>query len=379
MDFSQFSTTDISIFSIFLISWLLQIYFIFKRVYPLAFFKKAPITDKPYLPLVSVVICAKNEADNLEKFLPSVLTQDYPDYQVVVVNDTSGDDTEMVLARLKQNHPRLYYTTIPADKRFQHGKKLALTIGIKAASHDYIVFTDADCEPSSNQWLKNMMQGFASHEKELVLGFGGYQKRKGLLNFLIRYDTFYTAIQYLGFALSKKPYMGVGRNLAYRKKLFINNNGFTNHMNLLSGDDDLFVQENANADNTSVVIDAESQTLSVPQTKLRNWRLQKARHLTTSSLYKTGVKLELFLDPLGREIMWILGIFLIIFNTFALAVIGIIILTLLVKLLFFHKAAKKLNLGRIYWGVLIFDFLHPWLLIWAQTGNFSGSNKKKWK
>lgn len=379
MHFPQLSTTDIVLLSIFLGSWLVQLTFILVRIRPLAYFKSVPDSGKDILPKISVIICAKNEAENLEKFLPSILTQDYPEYQVVVVNDCSEDDTDMVLARIKQSHPHLYYTTIPADRRFYQGKKLALTIGVKASAHNHLVFTDADCEPASNLWLRKMVQGFAAPEKEIVLGFGAYQKKKGFLNFLIRYDTFYVALQYLGFALSKKPYMGVGRNLAYCKELFIKNNGLRSHKNLASGDDDLFVQAASNSQNTSVIIAPEAHTISEPSSSFRNWRLQKARHLTTSTHYKQGIKLELLLDPLSREIFWALGVLLIFFNTFAIVVGALFFITLLLKVVFWRKAAQKLKQGRIFWGVLLFDFLHPWLLLWAQTANFFGSNKNKWK
>jgi len=296
-----------------------------------------------------------------------------------VVNDCSEDDSEMVLARLKQKYPRLYYTNIPMDRRFHHGKKLALTIGVKAAAHDYLVLTDADCKPVSSQWLKKIMEGFSDEEKEIVLGFGGYRKTKGFLNLLIRYDTFWVAMQYLGFALSGKPYMGVGRNLAYRKDLFIKGYGFRNHSHIASGDDDLFVQEHATAKNCAVVIDREAHTHSEPPATWKNWRIQKSRHLTTAPHYKRGIKLELIAEPLSREIFWLLGIVLIIFNTFALLAGGLLLVHLMLRIFFWYHAARKLDQKRLYWSVIISDFFHPWLLLWAKTSNFSGSNKKRWK
>ena len=379
MDFSQMSTQDLVLPLLFIVAFLAQVIFLMVRICPLAFFKKQQPSTIGFQPKASVIICAKNEAENLERFLPAILTQDYPDYQVVVVNDCSEDDSELVLARLKQQYPRLYYTTIPMDRRFHHGKKLALTIGIKAAKHDYLVLTDADCNPAGNQWLRKMMEGFASDQKEIVLGFGGYQKTKGLLNLLVRYDTLWVAMQYLGFALGGKPYMGVGRNLAYRKNLFVSGTGFKNHSHIASGDDDLFVQAHATSKNTEIVIDHQAHTLSEPPTTWSRWRLQKARHLTTAPLYKRGIKVELFTEPLTREIFWLLGIVLIIFNTFVLLAGGLLLSYLMIKTLFWHQASRKLNQGRLFWSVIIFDFFHPWLLLWAKTSNFSGSNKKRWK
>ena len=378
MDFSSLSVKELIFAGLALFGLLVQLWFLLVRVRPLAFFKQADTTT-PFSEPVSVIICAKNEADNLEKFLPEILTQDYPEFEVIVVNDCSEDETEMVLARLKERFPKLYYTSIPVDRKFFHGKKLALTIGVKAANSEYLVLTDADCKPSGSQWLNQMAQGFSDRNKEIVLGFGGYEKRRGFINQLVRYDTFFAAIQYMGFALSRKPYMGVGRNLAYKKSLFIRNNGLKNHVHIQSGDDDLFVQETASKTNTTVVIHPEAQTISVPPQTLNTWRNQKMRHLTTTSLYKSGIKTELFLEPFSRIIFWLSAIVLIFFNTFALMAAGAMLFKWLIKIYLWSMISKKLNQGRIFWTMFWFEFLHPILLMWAFSGNLFSRSKSKWK
>lgn len=218
-----------------------------------------------FLPPVSVIICARNEAENLKNFLPRVLEQDYPKFQVVVVNDCSTDDTEIVLAQMKRQYDHLYFTSIPVDKKFFHGKKLALSIGVKAAQYDHLILTDADCYPASGNWLKNMTTKFSS-KKELVIGYGKYEKRKGLLNLFVRYETFWNAVQYVGFVIAGKPFMGVGRNLAYKKSLFQGSNVFRSYLNVASGDDDLFINQMGNRTNTAVCVHPEGQTISVPVT-----------------------------------------------------------------------------------------------------------------
>ena len=380
--FSEFSILEIICISVISVCFLFQLRFVFARVFRLATFhqkNKSAGNDVAFTPLVSVIVCAKNEAENLTEFLPLILSQDYPEYQVVVVNDSSEDDSEMILAKMRLEYPHLYYTNIPLDRKFNHGKKLAISVGIKAASHDYLIFTDADCKPASNTWLKEMVHGFAPEGKEIVLGFGGYLRRKGFVNFLVRYDTFFTALQYMGFALSRKPYMGVGRNLAYKKELFLKNNGMRNHIKILSGDDDLFVKETANKGNVSVVPYANGQTVSIPPSGFKSWYFQKARHLSTSPYYKPSVKFELFLDPLSREIFWFMAFYMIIFNNFAIFAGGALFLNFIVKIIVWQKAAKTLNQGKLYWGVLIFDLIHPWFLLWAFFVNKFGRNKNKWK
>lgn len=361
--------------------FLFQMQFVFARVCRLAFHKNKNLesNETPFTPPVSVIICGKNESENLKQFLPSVLRQNYPEFQVVFVNDSSEDDSEMILAKMKIEYPHLYFTSIPNDKVFKHGKKLAITIGVKAALYDHLVFTDADCKPVSDQWLREMVIGFKPKEKEIVLGFGGYEKRKGFVNLLVRYDTFYTALQYMGFALSNKTYMGVGRNMAYKKELFIKNNGLKKHSKILSGDDDLFVKETATKQNVSVITNSNTHTVSVPVETFYNWRLQKARHLSTTPYYKFSVKTELFFDPLSREIFWFVAFYLIFFSNFAPIAIGFLVANLFLKSIIWRKAAKILNQGKLYRSLWIFDFFHPWLLLWAYLTNKIGTKSNKWK
>ncbi len=380
MEISHLGSADIVVLSLLVFAWSWQLWFLFKRIMPLGLYKPSGSASTPLtgLPPVSVIICAKNEASNLRNFLPEILTQDYPKFQVVVVNDNSEDDTAEVLTALKTRYPHLYTTTLNADKKFYSGKKVALSIGIKAALHENLILTDADCKPASKNWLKHMAGSLQQPEKSMVLGIGNYQTRKGLTNLWIRYDTFCIATRYLGYALSGKPYMGVGRNLAYKKSLHINNNGFKSHLKLASGDDDLFVQEAASGKNVTVCIHPEAHTISTPAESFIEWLHQKRRHLTTSSHYRPGLRFELAVEPLTRELIWIIPICCLFFDKFAVISLAFWVSYMMLKLIFMRMAAVKTGLGPIYWSIIGFDFLQPLILAWAHTGNISGTKNRKW-
>ncbi len=266
---------------------LIYYWFIFGR---LAFYKqkKSIHNDEP----VSVVICAKNEYSNLKNNLPMILEQDYPNLEVIVVNDASDDETYYLLKIMSDKYKHLKIVTIKEDVNFFKGKKFPLTIGIKSAKHDVILLTDADCRPGSMLWVKKMAEQFKS-ETEIVLGYGKYKQEKGFLNKLIRFDTFFIGLQYLSYSLCGMTYMGVGRNLAYRKSLFYSNNGFINHYKIKSGDDDLFINQAATSKNTKIAIDFDCHTVSQAKNTLSNWLTQKRRHLTTGRYYKISTKLML--------------------------------------------------------------------------------------
>jgi poly-beta-1,6-N-acetyl-D-glucosamine synthase len=362
------------IFTLSLLTQLFYYLFVFAR---LIYYKKNSNGTIKQVP-VSVVICAKNEEENLRKFLPLVLEQDYPLYEVIVVNDCSKDNTENLLDELKKKYKHLKSTLIKEDDKFSHGKKLALTIGIKAASYEYLVLTDADCEPASGNWLKEIQKNF-SDEKNMILGYGGYFTEKGLLNNIIRYETVFTAMQYIGFALAGKPYMGVGRNLAYKRELFFKNKGFANHLHLISGDDDMFVQQVANSKNTTVEFSHEAHTRSIPKKSLKTWFLQKRRHLTTGLHYRAIIKFRLSLEILTRYTLISSFVFLLLQEFYTEYLIALFALRYLVFLIVIKFVMKRLNEKKLFLPSLFYDILLPVSNFAAIITNFALSKKNKWK
>jgi cellulose synthase/poly-beta-1,6-N-acetylglucosamine synthase-like glycosyltransferase len=328
---------------------------------------------------VSVIICARNEVENLRDFLPSVLEQDYPDYEVIVVNDCSEDDSYDVLGEYLLKYPHLKISTVYKDPKFTHNKKFAQFIGIKAAKNDILLFTDADCQPESEKWLAGMTSHF-DDKTTFVLGYGGYMNKKGLLNKYIRFDSMTIAMQYLGMAIRGIPYMGVGRNLAYRRSAFFANKGFGAHTNLASGDDDLFVNTNASRLNTRIEFRKEYHTRSVPNSRVRDWIIQKERHLTTAPYYKTRDKLLLFTEPLTRVIFYSAFIILLSFSYLWPVVLAIFGLRLIAQVTILTLVQKRLNEPGMLAYSLIFDILSPVINTIVFLGNFGNSSGKTiWK
>lgn len=333
-----------SIANIFLMAFIfvavIQLFwywFFFSR---LAFYRKktANTVKEP----VSVVICARNEYENLKKNLPVILEQDYPDYEVVVVNDGSEDDTGYYLHALTQKYPHLKVVTIRENVNFFSGKKFPLSIGIKSAKNDILLLTDADCIPESNKWIEHMQSDYTDGI-EIVLGYGRYEKRKGLLNLLIRFDTMHIAVQYLSFALTGIAYMGVGRNLSYRKNMFYRNNGFQSHYMLKSGDDDLFINQAAKKRNVKIEISKESQTTSIPKLSSAEWFAQKKRHLSTSKHYKFKFKLLLSLYYLSQLFFYVFAVLTLSLMQNLIIVIGLIVIRFASQLFILKKCLGRLN------------------------------------
>lgn len=307
---------------------------------------------------VSVIICARNEGENLREFLPAVLEQDYPCYEVIVVNDCSEDNSYLVLGEYLEKYPHLRVSSVNKDPKFTHNKKFAQFIGIKAAKNEILVFTDADCRPDSSKWLECVASNF-SDKVDFVLGYGGYFPGKGLLNRYIRYDTMTIALQYLGMALRGFPYMGVGRNLAYRRSVFFENRGFGTHNHIISGDDDLFVNSNANGTNTKVEFRAGSHTRSYPRTNLSDWVSQKKRHFSTAPYYKFRDKFLLFLEPFSRMVFYVSFIILLtrLYLLHYLLIIFVVRLIIQITVLIIAKN-RFIERGLVGFS-LLFDIFSP--------------------
>ena len=326
-----------------------------------------PIAETPG---VSVILCAHNESYNLSQYLQALLCQDYPMYEVIVVDDGSEDSTREIVESYCTQDPRLHMTFVPGEARVGSTKKLALTLGAKAAQYDYLLLTDADCVPESKYWIREMMEGFEDVQsdkvqstKDIVLGFSPYFETEGHVNRLVRYDTLFNGLHYLGAALCGHPYMGVGRNLAYRKSLFFESGGFTHMMTSKAGDDDLFVNHVATKQNTAVVLSRKSYMWSVPKRTFKEWWQQKRRHISVSPAYKESTKFRLALEPLTRGLFYALVIFIAVsyqLSVVSLIAVGAFLIRWIMQTIMINVSARRMGLRRFsMFSVLWFDIVLP--------------------
>ncbi len=330
----------------------------------LAFYKVTEKVKTQQHP-VSVIICARDEDENLARNLPGVLVQHYRStYEVVAVNDNSLDDSKYILQELKKTFKSLNVVELTQEAKLISGKKYPLSIGIREAKHEVLLLTDADCVPSSENWIQKMQDAY-NDDTEIVLGYGAYHKKPGLLNKLIRFETFHTALQYLSYALAGTPYMGVGRNLSYKKDLFIRNKGFASINHIPSGDDDLFINKVATKKNTSIIIDPEAVTRSIPKTTWKAWLKQKSRHYTTAKYYKPKHKFLLGLYFITQFVFYplLVAAALLYDWRLALAVFG---LRLIIQGNVFYFAMKKMGEKDLWpWFILLDMWMFLYYIIFA--------------
>lgn len=339
-----------------------QYRFLFGYFSQLASYKQPEPKDKRYKP-VSVVVCVRNNMHTIKPLIENLLKQNYPLYEIIMVDDRSGDEVYDYLLTMKYTYPNFRMTRIEETPDRMNAKKFALTLGIKAARYDQIIFTDDDCLPRSDQWIRQMQLGFQS-SKEIVLGYSPYKRYPGLLNALIRYETFYTAVQYLSMALAGKPYMGVGRNLAYNKELFFTYKGFYKHISVNGGDDDLFINRTASADNVQIVISPESMVESEPKTTLKGWYRQKLRHFSVGSLYKQEDLNRLAWLGNSFVFFWLSWLLLFTLPLGWVVALPLFFVRAIPHAMVMYRCSKVLQEKFSWWALPFIDFIYFWLFVY---------------
>lgn len=364
------------IFLIFCIITFIQLFYYLFFFLRLALFKSPSKSISQTHP-VSVIICSRDEAANLVKNLPGALVQKYrTTHEVIVVDDNSLDESKYIIEEFQRKFRQLQFVELKQEARFIPGKKYPLSVGIKTAKHEIVLLTDADCVPASEFWIEKMQEGFTDGI-EIVLGYGAMHKTKGLLNKLVRWETFHTALQYLSYAKSGITYMGVGRNLSYKKSVFFRHKGFSAHNHVPGGDDDLFINKAATKTNTTIVVDKDAFTLSAAPKTWKQWISQKKRHYTTSKYYKTGHKFLLGLYALSLFLFYPLFIAsLFIFNW--RAALAVFVVRFLVQAFIIFKTTRKLDEKDLFPWFVFFDVWMFFYYLFFATSIFK-KPAKKWK
>jgi cellulose synthase/poly-beta-1,6-N-acetylglucosamine synthase-like glycosyltransferase len=326
---------------------------------------------------VSIVVCAHDEEENLKELIPLLLQQKYDEFEVIIVDDRSNDSTfDLLLEETKKDH-RLRMVHVNRTPPHVNSKKYSITLGIKAAKYEWILLTDADCRPQGDQWIRSMSQQFST-ETQFVIGYSPYQEQPGFLNSFIRFETLLTAIQYVAFAVLKNPYMGVGRNLAYRRSLFLEKKGFNHFLPVTGGDDDLFVNEHARGKNTQVVVGAEALMYSRPHQSWGGFFRQKKRHLSVGKLYRFKHKLLLGIFVISWLLTWFMGIPLMILSPFKYYLMGAFAVRIILLAVTIHIAVKQFGHQFKTWLVPFLDFIFSFYYL--TTGLVTLVSKKvRWK
>ncbi len=363
--FAHITWREIFFFSFCLIC-LVQLFYYGWFFQRLAFFKASPREKSQEHP-VSVIICARDEAGKLASNLPGALVQRYPTtHEIIVVNHNSQDDTRYLLDEFKKTFKDLHIVNLEYEAIGIPGKKYPLGMGIKEARYEIVLLTDADCVPASEFWIQKMQNGY-ENGIEVILGYSPYQKRPGVLNKLIRFETFHSALQYLSYALAGTPYMGVGRNLSYKKDLFFRNKGFSAINHLPGGDDDLFINKVANKHNTNIIIDPDTFTISEPKKTFPDWIKQKTRHFSASKYYKGKHKFLLGLYSLSHFLFYPAFFLSLLFFNWKLSLI-VFGLRFLVQAIVFYKSMQKLGEKDLFVWWWLFDiWMFAYYIIFAPT------------
>lgn len=309
---------------------------------------------------VSLIVCARSELKNLQVLIPALLDMDYPNFELIIVDDASWDGSTRYLEELQKTDERLKVVFVTEDMKKQYvGKKLALSLGLKAAKNELILLCDADCMPASRHWIKHMVQAYhVNPSTEIVLGYSPFERTGSFVNLIARMENAYTGASYLSYALKGDPYMGVGRNLSYRRSLFFKNKGFASHLHIAPGDDDLFINEVANSNNTAICCHPDAFVMTASKMTFGEWFQQKKRHNFAGKYYKKSHQVKLGFFAFSHACLWLAffaNLFFLDSMGWALALLGFY---WLVKWPFVYMTFKKLKQTAAVVWMPVFDVLY---------------------
>lgn len=350
---------------LFFLVQLVFYFFIYRKPYSYEKKRQAEPVRDIELPSVSVIISSKNESEALQENLPFILDQDHPNFEVIVVNSGSTDETDMVLKAAENKYPNLYHTYVPAEAEGINERKLSLTLGIKAAKNDVLLFTDAYCKPCSNQWIREMSSGFKDG-KEIVLGYCKLiiDRKKPMRNFIL-YDNLMHNLKFLSMAIAKKPFMGIGRNLAYKKELFFKHKGFSSVLNVEGGEDDLFINKIANGKNTVVCISPRGMTETQVVQRFFTWRAFKSKYLYTKQFYKGMAPFIFGCETFSKYAFYIAVLFTgflgIVNSNYILPAFAtfLFLIRFLLQLKIMNESSRLFDAGKYHINLLAFDIFQP--------------------
>lgn len=373
MDFISAYASDLSLIELVLSATLLFL-FIILISYSLILFRKTYTyqkkninsnVDDNKLPGISVIITSKNDSEELERNLPFVMNQDYPKFEVIVVNSGSTDDTDVIIKAAEQKYSQLYHTFIPAGADEINEKKLAITLGVKAAKHDIVLFTEAYCRPASEKWIREFGLEFLKG-KDIILGYSRILFRKKIrFNRFISYDNLIHHLKFLSLTLYKKPFMGIGRNMAYKKEIFFTNKGFSSVLGIDGGEDDLFLNYISTKKNTGVVLSKESITETDSVDSFSTWKSIKSKYIYTKQFYKGPAN---FIFGLGNftkyffDFTCLLSIAIsILYSNYILLGLSIILhlIRFIVQLIVINKNSFLFDGKKFNINLLFFEFIQP--------------------
>ncbi len=330
-----------------------------------AFHKHKKIKDFRQDP-ISIVITASDQAHHLSRTLPALLSQQYNDFEVIVVSDNSHDDTRAVVEDYQKQFDNLVLVDLNSSYSTIKGKKFPLSIGIKEARHELILLTDADCMPASPYWLQNMAKHFVNG-KQIVLGYCTYEKGSGFFNRLLRFDALQTAVQYFSYSLAKMTYMGRGQNLSYTKELFFKQKGFASHNHIEYGDDDIFVGRAATAKNCDIEYFEGAFTVARPKATFRRWFKEKKGYTTTKAFYRPKIRFLLSAFGLLNILFYVFLGLAIAYSVYTLpvliAVLSVFVFKTLCQYLVFGFSAAKLKEKEIIPHIFFMDIIYSFLSV----------------
>ena len=374
INFQILTITEMVLLAAYAGVFIIQMYFLLGVYLKLAWHKKENFNPAPHQ--VTIMLSLRNEEERIREMMTKFTELPFEDYQVMVINEVSEDNTLEILNVLAETNPRIKVTSLSQETRFM--EKQAINIGLKGAQSPWIVQLPPTTGSISQEWLTKLT-GLLDKDTDAVIGYTNVERNKGFRNLLCRMERFHQFMLSGSWILAGMPFVFSENNVLFNKSMYFDTLGFRQKLNRNFANLELIFNENFKPNRIKVSTHADlSVREQVEDDRGDHLKLIKKAVQIRKTL-NWSKKFTLFLDDFTKIALTGLTISLLIILTeywitftFMLVIYYILLLIIVIKLL------NRLKERKIFVSSFAYILIKPIINWWFFWSTYLIHRRNRW-
>ena len=374
--FSGLALSELVLLTVFGVLFLLRLLHLFLFTGRVLFRKKVDNNEAEKKPL-SLILTIRNEEENLKNNLPKILSLENIDFEMVVVDDFSQDNSYLILGLLKDRYKRLTISALNQETKFS--TKLALNIAIKATNNKWILTVPVSLAEVAAEWLDYISQA-TNNEKNVVIGYSTVARSKGFYNRLTRIENYFSYLKSTGYILNGIPFVYSVENVAFQKEKYFEIGGFGQKVTEHYANLELVINSFIRKKTTAVLFNKESSIRKTEVVKRADYFDLLKKSIRIESHLSSSKRVILFLIEFGKLLFLPIAAFVIVLLPELWIILAGLMGFIFTPYLFIIKITQnRLNERKIFIPSLVYDLLMPYYKLFFRWHFNRRSRKNRWK